>query len=292
MAERELKLEVLREGRVREVVVAGEAGHGDARDRDAWSRLVKQLERDVHAPAAGRDTGRRYFIVAQRQMEDHALLVLDGITWKIPKDHPLSGPTVSGDSWNAFQSLVQELPAKLSKRASELSEKRIESLLDVLIDVDPFQPVEARIDARNAKLRREFVEDFPVMDSATVHRRAGLEGINTAQTVNAWRRRGRINTAQTVNAWRRRGRIQLGLPGRVQGKYAYPEFQFDADGRPLKLMKAVLDALPADLTPWQRAFWLVSPKEELDGIAPEKAIRDGNDQVVDVAGSAGQLPVG
>ena len=274
MAKRELKLEVLREGRVREVVVAGEAGHGDARDRDAWSRLVKQLERDVHAPAAGRDAGRRYFIVAQRQMEDHALLVLDGITWKIPKDHPLSGPTVSGDSWNAFQSLVQELPAKLSKRASELSEKRIESLLDVLIDVDPFQPVEARIDARNAKLRREFVEDFPVMDSATVHRRAGLEGINTAQTVNAWRRRGRI----------------LGLP--LQGKYAYPEFQFDADGRPLKLMKAVLDALPADLTPWQRAFWLVSPKEELDGIAPEKAIRDGNDQVVDVAGSAGQLPVG
>ena len=143
-----------------------------------------------------------------------------------------------------------------------------------MIDCDPFKPVESRIDARNADLRTEFLSDFRVLDSATVHRRAALTGANRSQTVNAWRKQGRI----------------LGL--QVQGKYGYPEFQFDATGRPLKLMKAVLDALPAHFTEWQRAFWLVGPKEELDGKTPATAIRDEDDRVVDVAKSAGQLPVG
>ena len=115
---------------------------------------------------------------------------------------------------------------------------------------------------------------FPVLNSARVHRRAGLKGRNTAQTVNAWRKRGRI----------------LGLP--FQGKYGYPEFQFDEDGQPLKPMQAVLGALPTDFTAWQRAFWFVSPKEELGGKTPEKAMRDGHDRVVEVAKSADQLTVG
>ncbi|MYH59887.1 MAG: hypothetical protein F4145_18345 [Boseongicola sp. SB0675_bin_26] len=267
--------EVLREGELRPLPASRHVARDEQELQSAWKIIAEHLhaDEDADATTGDRDARTRFLIVPQREMEDHVLLVVDGRTWKVTSSYPNHASVPTG-RWLNQPSGLSSLLAKLSGRASELSEERIQSLLDVLIDADPFQPVEARIDARNADLRGEFVKDFPVLDSATVHRRAGLRGINTAQTVNAWRKRGRI----------------LGLP--VQGRYGYPEFQFDADGQPLRLMKAILDALPKDFTPWQRAFWLVSPKEELDGNTPEKAMRDGNDRVVEVARSAGQLPVG
>ena len=143
-----------------------------------------------------------------------------------------------------------------------------------MIDFDPFNPVMSRIDARNAELRTEFLNDFRVLDSAMVHRRSGLRGTNRSQTAYAWRTQGRI----------------LGL--QIQGKYYHPEFQFDPNGQPLQLMKAALDALPAHFTAWQRAFWLVGKREGLDGRTPATAIQAGDDRVVDVAKSADQLPIG
>ena len=169
---------------------------------------------------------------------------------------------------------MPDLPMKLSERAAELSEDRIQSLLDVMIDVHPFEPIEARIDAKNAELRAEFLHDFPVLDSTGVHKLAGLKGTNTSQTVNTWRQKGRI----------------LGIL--VQGKNAYPRFQFDADGQPLALMEPVLGALPASFTAWQRAFWFVSPKETLDGKTPAEAVRAGDDRVVETARVAGELVAG
>lgn len=267
--------EVLREGELRPLPASRIAALDEQELQRAWETIAEHMhaDEDVEATTGDRDARTRFLIVPQRETEDHVLLIVDGRTWKVTSSYPHHAAVPMG-RWFNQPSGVPNLLAKLSERASELSEKRIQSFLDVLIDADPFQPVEARIDARNAELRNEFVKDFPVLDSATVHKRAGLKGINTAQTVNAWRKRGRI----------------LGLP--IQGKYGYPEFQFDADGQPLKLMKIILDALPTDFTPWQRGFWLVSPKEELDGDTPEKAMRDGNDRVVEVARSAAQLPVG
>jgi len=48
-------------------------------------------------------------------------------------------------------------------------------------------------------------------------------------------------------------------------------------------MKRVLDALPDDMTPWQTAFWLVSPSSALDGGLPLDAIRGSDERVVDAA---------
>ena len=253
--------EVLRKGELRPLPASRIAARDEQELQRAWKTIAEHMhaDEDVDATTGDRDARTRFLIVPQREMEDHVLLIVDGRTWKVTSSYPYHAAVPTG-RWSNELPGLSNLLAKLSERASELSEERIQSLLDVLIDADPFQPVEARIDARNAELRNEFVKDFPVLDSATVHKRAGLKGMNTAQTVNAWRKRGRI----------------LGLP--IQGKYGYPEFQFDADGQPLKLMKAVLDALPTDFTPWQRAFWLVSPKEKLDGDTPEGAIRDGNDR--------------
>ncbi|MXY32942.1 MAG: hypothetical protein F4Y60_02395 [Boseongicola sp. SB0664_bin_43] len=267
--------EVLRKGELRPLPASRMAARDEQELQRAWKIIAEHMhaDEDVDATTEDRDAGTRLLIVPQREMEDHVLLIVDGRTWKVTSSCPYHAAVPMG-RWFNQPSRLQSFLAKLSGHASELSEERIQSLLDFLIDADPFQPVEARIDARNAELRNEFLKDFPVLDSATVHRRAGLRGINTSQTVNAWRKRGRI----------------LGLP--IQGKYGYPQFQFDADGQPLKLMKAILDALPTDFTPWQRAFWLVSPKEELDGNSPEKAMRDGNDRVIEVARSADQTLVG
>ncbi len=113
-----------------------------------------------------------------------------------------------------------------------------------------------------------------MLDSTAVHTRAGHRSTNKAQTANAWKAAGRI----------------LGLPFR--NRTLFPAFQFDADGQPHPLMKAVLAALPEDMTPWQRAFWLVAPDVQLDGEVPHELVRQGDDRVVAAARDAGRLPIG
>ncbi len=220
-----------------------------------------------------RESSPAYVIIPADEMKDHLLLMGGGNVCKYAMQDRRPHESALED-WMHFLRLMPDLPVKLSERAAELSEERIQSLLDVMLDVDPFEPVEARIDGKNAEMRAEFLNDFPVLDSAGVHKLAGLKGTNTSQTVNTWRQKGRI----------------LGLP--VQGKNAYPVFQFDADGQPLALMEKVLSALPVSFTPWQRAFWFVSPKEDLDGQTPAESVRAGDHRVVETARSAGELVAG
>ena len=172
--------EVLREGELRPLPASRHVARDEQELQSAWKIIAEHLhaDEDADATTGDRDARTRFLIVPQREMEDHVLLVVDGRTWKVTSSYPNHASVPMG-RWLNQPSGLSSLLAKLSGRASELSEERIQSLLDVLIDADPFQPVEARIDARNADLRGEFVKDFPVLDSATVHRRAGLRGINT-----------------------------------------------------------------------------------------------------------------
>lgn len=239
---------------------------------DAW-RHPKHTTTHELAHNLWSNHGAHYVIVPSHEMKDHVLLMGEGMVCKYATGRHFHEESAF-DSWIHFLSVMPDLPARLSHRAAELSEDRIQSLLDVMIDVDPFEPIEARIDAKNAELRAEFLKDFRVLDSAGVHKMAGLKGTNTSQTVNTWRQRGRI----------------LGLP--VQGKNAYPVFQFDADGQPFPLMELVLSALPKSFTAWQRAFWFVSPKESLDGRTPADAVGAGDARVTDAAHAAGELVAG
>lgn len=169
----------------------------------------------------------------------------------------------------AIQAVAVKLVGLLQKQAPnrlrELSEDRINAILDSLVALDPRAAAEARIDLRNAEKRKEFLDEFAVIDSAGVHEISGNTGSNPSQTAAVWRKANRI----------------LGLP--VGQKTVYPAFQFDEGGRPYPLMKRVLDALPDDMTPWQTAFWLVSPSSALDGGLPLDAIRRGDEGVVDAA---------
>ncbi len=170
--------------------------------------------------------------------------------------------------------VLSRLPRLIAVAKTERRERRIEAMIETFLDVDPFDPVEAKIDADNAEMRAEFLAAYPVIESAAIHARAGHQGRNTAQTAAAWKRSGRI----------------FSLP--CQGRDVFPVFQFDADGQPLPLLKEVLAALPADLSPWQRAFWLVSPADELEGRPPIDLIKASEAQVTLAAREAGRLPIG
>lgn len=169
----------------------------------------------------------------------------------------------------AIQAVAVKLVGLLQKQAPnrlrELSEDRINAILDSLVALDPRAAAEARIDLRNAEKRKEFLDEFAVIDSAKVHEISGNTGSNPSQTAAVWRKANRI----------------LGLP--VGQRTVYPAFQFDEGGRPYPLMKRVLDALPDDMTPWQTAFWLVSPSSAFDGGLPLDAIRRGDERGVDAA---------
>lgn len=173
-----------------------------------------------------------------------------------------------------YREMAHLLPALLAERRAGRHDRRIEALLDLMLEEDPTGAAEARIDRDNAQLRRRFLDDIPVLDAAGVHDRAGHRGTNKAQTAASWRRAGRI----------------LGLP--QGGRQLYPAFQFDADGQPLPGMAAALAALPAAMTPWQRAFWFVSPNDILDGSTPADALHRADDAIIDAAREAGSSPIG
>jgi hypothetical protein len=157
--------------------------------------------------------------------------------------------------------LGRMVPEKLRER----QEQRIETLLSAMMDFDPLDAAETRLDLRNAEKRQEFLRSFPVIEAQTIHKLAGHAGTNASQTAASWRAARKI----------------LGLP--FGGKIVYPRFQFDADGQPFALMRDVLKALPDEMTPWQIAFWIVSPNAQLDLAAPIDAIRKGDGMAIAAA---------
>lgn len=173
-----------------------------------------------------------------------------------------------------LREIYRFIPGLVAEKTVERREERIEGMLRYLLDFDPLGPVEARIDAANAEMRRDFLAAYPVVEAAAVHDRAGYGGVNKAQTAAAWKRANRI----------------LGLP--YAGRIVYPLFQFDDDGQPWPLMQPVLRSLPADRSAWQRAFWLVSPNEWLDERVPADALRNGDERVIQAAEHAGAVAIG
>ena len=66
--------------------------------------------------------------------------------------------------------------------------------------------------------------------------------------------------------WKRAGRVFAIQDGE---KDLFPAFQF-ADGKPLPIIKKILEALPDYLSPWQTAFWFESGNGWLGGKNPHK----------------------
>ena len=136
-------------------------------------------------------------------------------------------------------------------------ERKIEQLLDVLADThDPMAEFHTAVAADNTAIRQRFMHEVETLTSAEVASRAGHEAKNRHQTAARWKAQARV----------------FAVPYRGQDRF--PTFQFDADGKPLPLIKKVLDALPSTRTPWQTAFWFVSSNSWLGGPAPRERLDD------------------
>ena len=119
----------------------------------------------------------------------------------------------------------------------------------------------------------EFAQNHTLLDDGAVHAR--------------WKN-GSWQITRIGEIWKRTGKV---LSVRFNGTDAYPSFQFAEDGTPLPLMEKVLKALPATMSPWQRAYWMALPNAKLEGKRPAKSIKAGDDRVVDVASQAGTKTV-
>lgn len=127
---------------------------------------------------------------------------------------------------------------------------------------------EALIDAMNAEMQAEFLREFPVHDLT------GPPAAELGKNLAAWVAAGRI--------------IALPLPGRI----VCPTFQLDATGQPWSLLGPSLAALSPDLTPWQRAFWLVAENEWLNSATPLQAIRNDDVAVLEAAAATRRSAIG
>lgn len=196
------------------------------------------------------------------------IVSLDALTDRLSRTESVGAVTFLIDDLATQTILIRMseiVQRMLPDKVLDRQEERIETMLSAMMDLDPLDTAEARIDLRNAEKRQEFLHAFPVIEAQTIHKLAGHAGSNSSQTAASWR------TAKKI----------LGLP--FGGKIIYPRFQFDADDQPYALMRDVLKALPEDMTPWQIAFWIVSPNARLDAVTPIEAIRRGDTSVIAAA---------
>ncbi len=127
-----------------------------------------------------------------------------------------------------------------------------------------------------AKLKEPFcsVADIQKDEFARKHQLLDIAAVHAQWKKGTW------HVTRIGDIWKRTGKI-FAVP--YEFGDAYPSFQFSEDGTPFPLMEDVLNALPNDMTPWQRAFWMTSPKTELGGESPASCIRSGDKRVIKLA---------
>jgi hypothetical protein len=171
-------------------------------------------------------------------------------------DHAIEQLTATGIAADPDRQALYAIVDKLlpDVRARHL-ERKIEQLLDVLADThDPMAEFHTAVAADNTAIRQRLMHEVETLTSAEVAARAGHEAKNRHQTAARWKAQRRV----------------FAVPYRGQDRF--PAFQFDGDGKPLPIIKKVLEMLPASRTPWQTAFWFVSSNSWLGGPAPREML--------------------
>lgn len=230
----------------------------NAVDPSAFANLVfaSLVETARAKPAKRREAKRSNTIDAALYIEP----TVEGFSeqYQTAVDHAmeqLAGASVtSAPDRQAIYAIVDKLLPNI--RARHL-ERTIEKLLDVLADThDPMAEFHAAVATDNTAIRQRFIHEVETLTSAEVAARAGHEAKNRHQTAARWKAQARI----------------FAVP--YQGQDRFPTFQFDADGKPLSLIKKVLELLPGNRTPWQTALWFVSSNSWLGGPAPRERLDD------------------
>lgn len=193
-----------------------------------------------------------------------------------PADQPSGDWLIVGAASASLAKLIERavetLPPIAAARGAKLTEANIEKMLDVILADAPRARVETDLDVDNAELRAEYLQTTPLLTAAEVRAASGLNPRNKSEPASRWKREGKLFAV-------RRAGIDL-----------YPAFQF-ADGVPRPVIKAVLQALPADMTAWQIAMWFGSGNGWLDGAEPQRSLSRPND-VIDAARKLAEPAIG
>lgn len=146
-------------------------------------------------------------------------------------------------------------------------EQRLEKLVEALVADEPRPAVMADIEADNAALRAKYLQIVPYYTAAELHALASSRAANKSALAGGWKDNGRVFAVS------------------FQGVDRFPAFQF-ADGQPRAVIKSVLAALPAQMSPWQIALWFASGNGWLKGRAPQDCL-DQNESLTYAAAQVG-----
>jgi hypothetical protein len=156
------------------------------------------------------------------------------------------------DLAEAQRSAVRAFLETVVRVSGTLDESRLEAAIGKLAEVllpDELADARGALAADNLELRDRFIAQVPQLTSAEIGTQAGLRTKNPYATAARWKKTGNIFSVQH------------------RGKEYFPAFQFREE-RPHPTIKKVLAALPARLSPWQRAIWFVSTNGWLGDRAP------------------------
>ena len=183
------------------------------------------------------------------------------------KDSPPGAWLLVGERTEGRAELLERalevLPSLAAERGARLSEANIEKILDVILSDASRPRGENELEIDNARLRSRYFQETPLLTGAEVRAASGLNPRNKSEPASRWKREGRLFAV------------------RRSGVDHYPAFQF-ADGAPRPVIKAILTALPKDMTGWQIAMWFASGNGWLDGDEPQERLSDP-DAVVEAA---------
>ena len=115
----------------------------------------------------------------------------------------------------------------------------------------------------NDKIRLRFLSTFPALTAAAL---VDAEMLVTTD-------------ADDLDGWLSEQRV-FAVP--VGSEQRFPLFQFN-QGCPIPVVADVLAALPADISPWQTAFWFVSSNSWLGGPTPLSFLRTEPRWIIDAA---------
>ena len=192
----------------------------------------------------------------------------------IPRTHRLSEPERS-----AFQKILgkkigpeHSLQIFVVEDPKARSEKRIDAMVEDLLKDEEYADIDLEIERDNAELRATYLRTTKLYTAKDIREQVAKKPKNPSEPSSRWKREGRVFAIQH------------------DGKDMFPAFQF-ADGKPLPIIKKILDVLPDYLSPWQTAFWFESGNGWLGGKTPRECLKNES-KVIDAAEHLGNSVVG
>lgn len=169
--------------------------------------------------------------------------------------------------------IVRILGDLRAAKRQKISEETIEKLVDIYLEGEERAPSDIDLERDNAALRARYLKITPTYSASDIRSfQTGDPPKNPSDPAARWKREGRLFAVP-------HGNLDL-----------FPAFQF-RDGAPHPGIKKILKALPADMTPWQIAFWFASGNGWLGGETPQSSL-GATDEIVNAAGRLGEAVIG